>query len=309
MSKGAFIGGATLDILVTTDLFPDPDRRYVVPDIGWSIGGPALVAALTARRLSTHAVAVFSLLGVDPGAQEILTQLDAEQVPWHGVQTPHATTSTSVIVSARQHHTRTILTHRLDGTEQWVDDVIQRLTQWHPDWVHVDCYWPTITERVVAWARTHHVPLSLDLSHVEERWAAQWAVGAAVAICDTPTGNILAPTPEEAINRLWGQGVRVAGVTLGDQGCVVGEHGQYLRILPPPVTVVDTTGAGDVFHGAFVAQWMHQPDLAVAGQWATAAASLSTQTLGNAWSLLSRNAVAETVRVMIQPTTVIPKEE
>ncbi len=60
-------------------------------------------------------------------------------------------------------------------------------------------------------------------------------------------------SPEEAIRLLWQRGVSTVVVKEGEQGCVVGAQGQITRFAALAATeVVDTTGAGDAFNGAFL---------------------------------------------------------
>lgn len=42
-------------------------------------------------------------------------------------------------------------------------------------------------------------------------------------------------------------------MTLGGEGCVVWNGGAAISIPAPAVNVVDTSGAGDAFHGAYLA--------------------------------------------------------
>lgn len=49
------------------------------------------------------------------------------------------------------------------------------------------------------------------------------------------------------------RGALAACVKLSDGGCVYADAAQQLHLLPPPVEVVDTTGAGDAFAGALAA--------------------------------------------------------
>jgi ribokinase len=69
-------------------------------------------------------------------------------------------------------------------------------------------------------------------------------------------------------------------VTLGGRGAMVCEDGQVTVCPAPPVTVVDTTGAGDCFVGALADALARGRSLPEALHWAVAAASLSTQSLG-----------------------------
>lgn len=50
----------------------------------------------------------------------------------------------------------------------------------------------------------------------------------------------------------------LVSLTLGEKGALVAARGAPLRFEPPlSATVVDTTGAGDAFCGAFLAAWLH----------------------------------------------------
>ncbi len=62
-----------------------------------------------------------------------------------------------------------------------------------------------------------------------------------------------ARTPEEGVERLWAAGVGTVAAKLGEKGCLLGHDGRLLAIPPfVPEAVVDATGAGDAFDGAFL---------------------------------------------------------
>ena len=58
------------------------------------------------------------------------------------------------------------------------------------------------------------------------------------------------------LDYLKSRGCRIGGVTLGERGLVWYDEAGNVRTLPalavPPNRVLDTSGAGDVFHGAYV---------------------------------------------------------
>jgi ribokinase len=63
-------------------------------------------------------------------------------------------------------------------------------------------------------------------------------------------------TPEEAARALWCAGRQVVVVTHGDRGCwyvAAAEPGRTVHQPAFRVEVADTTGCGDVFHGAYAA--------------------------------------------------------
>ena len=84
-------------------------------------------------------------------------------------------------------------------------------------------------------------------------------------------------TPEEAVLRLRELGAPNAVVKLGGQGCITCDS--QVRVRRVPIyrldRVVDPTGAGDTFCGAFLTALLEGRDLYESGRFANAAASLS----------------------------------
>ncbi len=78
----------------------------------------------------------------------------------------------------------------------------------------------------------------------------------------------------EALRRISKYGARVAIVTKGGEGSLLYNNGRAYRIpAAKPRTVVDTTGAGDVLIGAFLAEYVHGEDLVWCGCVGSASAS------------------------------------
>jgi ribokinase len=74
-------------------------------------------------------------------------------------------------------------------------------------------------------------------------------------------------------------------VTLGARGAVLFERQRPPHTLTPPaVAVVDTTGAGDAFTGAFAARWAADGDAVAALAWGVAAGALACTVRGAAAS-------------------------
>lgn len=130
-------------------------------------------------------------------------------------------------------------------------------------------------------ARARGIPVIVDISRVVTGTGELVAL-ADVLICSERAAAELAPRTEipDALAELRELGPRVVLVTLGDAGSV-GLHGATLVECPAfPVDVVDTTGAGAVFHGAFAAGLLSDLPLARCMELAGAAAALSCQALG-----------------------------
>lgn len=89
-----------------------------------------------------------------------------------------------------------------------------------------------------------------------------------------------AATPADAALGLWGPGRAVVIVTSGPGGCwsVSAEHGTAAKHHPAfAVEVADSTGCGDVFHGAYAARLARGDDLQQRIRFASAAAALKAR--------------------------------
>ncbi len=85
-------------------------------------------------------------------------------------------------------------------------------------------------------------------------------------------------------------------VTLGSRGALVWHQGRLSTIPAPPVTVVDSTGAGDTFVGALADSLTRGDQFLEAVQWAVCAATLSTGALGATTGMPARDDVAALLR-------------
>lgn len=85
---------------------------------------------------------------------------------------------------------------------------------------------------------------------------------------------------EESLSRLLDAGCRTAVVKMGAAGCVGADEGRRFRLPAITTRVVDPTGAGDAFCGAFLVEWLEKGDLASAMAWGSAAASVVIEDYG-----------------------------
>lgn len=86
--------------------------------------------------------------------------------------------------------------------------------------------------------------------------------------------------PDRIIDYYLGLGPKIVALTLGDAGAIVATADRRERLPPIRVKVVDATGAGDMFDGAFLAEYLRTGDPFAAGHYANVAAALSTEGYG-----------------------------
>jgi 2-dehydro-3-deoxygluconokinase len=86
-------------------------------------------------------------------------------------------------------------------------------------------------------------------------------------------------------------GPKVVAMTLGSEGALIATKEQRERIAPRAAKLVDATGAGDMFTGAFLAEYLRTGDPFAAGRYANVAAALSTEGYGAVAPMPRRAAV------------------
>jgi 2-dehydro-3-deoxygluconokinase len=86
--------------------------------------------------------------------------------------------------------------------------------------------------------------------------------------------------PDRIVDFYLGLGPKIVVLTLGAGGVLAATSDRRERIAPWPARIVDATGAGDVFDGAFLAEYLRTGDLFEAAGYANVAAALSTEGYG-----------------------------
>ena len=87
-------------------------------------------------------------------------------------------------------------------------------------------------------------------------------------------------TYEEALEFFAALGPHIVMCTLGEKGVLAYMDGKVVSFPAFPVAAVDTTGAGDVFHGAFLHAFLHGAKTADAIRFASAVAAIKCTRIG-----------------------------
>jgi sulfofructose kinase len=119
--------------------------------------------------------------------------------------------------------------------------------------LHLDGYEGDAAVQAARWAKEAGIPVSVDAEEPTEQRDALFAL-TDILIVGQRFGRMLTGRYDtagilEAMTRL---GPACVGLTLGDAGSALRHRDEMVEVPGFPVDVVDTTGAGDVFHGAFL---------------------------------------------------------
>ncbi len=105
--------------------------------------------------------------------------------------------------------------------------------------------------------------------------------------------RLLHDDPERAVRLAHALGPRVVVVTLGASGVLASDSVDFVRVEALQGPVVDTTGAGDAFIGAFLSQLLAAHGVEQASRYAVAAATASIRAVGARNALPGHQAVLE----------------
>lgn len=148
--------------------------------------------------------------------------------------------------------------------------------------LHVDGHDTPAVARAARIARDHGIPVSVDVDNVYPGFdqvlpCVDYLVGSA----EFPARWTGECDPFRALELIQNQyGMRVAAMTLGPHGALAREGGRFVYSPGFVVNCVDTTGAGDVFHGAFCYSVLKGAPVRDALEFSNAMAALNCTKLG-----------------------------
>jgi len=283
------------DVLVRVAALPRPDAKQSATLIGEYPGGMGANVAAAFARLGGRA-ALVSCVGGDERGRRNLADLSAADV------------DVSRVVTVGGETFWTIALIDDDGEKSLVEFSGEASG---PPWGRID--WAVLDGAAVAYTvgaegghacelfdqcRARGVTTALDLESADLDDDAM--IGALLARTDVlfaPLSYALTAggTGDEsaAVRGLQARGPRLVAVTMGGRGCLVGREGDALVEVPgQEVEVVDTTGAGDCFAGAFLYGLVRGWAPAECGTLATLMAAHSVTAYGSRGRLLGRSELA-----------------
>jgi sugar/nucleoside kinase (ribokinase family) len=306
------IGDCNPDVMVVGgDVTPAfGQQEKLVDGISLEIGGSASITAVAAARLGLR-VALAAVVGDDPAGRFMLGQLSAEGVDTAPVAV-RADAATGMTVALSAGGDRAILTATGAVATLTARDVPPAVLM-RARHVHVSSYFlvadslgpglAALLEAVRAggagtsldtnWdpaQRWRDERLTAALAHVslllpneaEALHLAGGALGLAGGALGLPGGALGlggAATLEQAASALTAAGPRLV-VKLGARGALCAVGARHYLAAPPPVTVADTTGAGDCFNAGVIAGLLSGEDLPSAVALGCAVGAASTRAPG-----------------------------
>lgn len=289
------LGYCSVDYLCVVPHVPI-DEKVEVVERRRQGGGPAATAAVAAARLGAP-TAFCGAVGDDDLGAAILEELRQEGVDVQGVATrPGAESAVSFCWAEQGTGRRSIAWSRGTAAPLTPPELdLARLDQ--AALLHLDGHQTQAAFVAAARVRAAGGLVSLDAGTLRPDMVRLARECDLVIASERYAAAFLgADDPERAVRAIQAEGPRLAAVTLGQRGWV-GFDGQTLfRGEAFAVPVVDTTGAGDVFHGAFCVAWLESAEPRWSLTFAAAAAALKCRRLGGRAGIPTRRELDDFMR-------------
>ena len=256
MKKIVGVGACVLDTLIEMDEYPKEDIKIRANNVFSSGGGPASNALVCIAKLGLKAE-YLGLLSNDESGKRLVSEFKEYGVGVKNIELVDDTKAfTSFIILSKKEGTRTCIFDK--GNVPDDPDLLDYSTIQDADVLHLDGNYLNIAERAIKEAKKYGKLVSLD-------------AGSPYPGIDRimPYIDILIPsedfalrftkknTIQEAIRELEHRyHPEVLVVTQGSRGGMFLENGRIFKYDAYDVDCVDSNGAGDTFHGAFLVSYL-----------------------------------------------------
>ncbi len=277
------LGQCALDNIFTIDSFPTPDTKREIIDYETAGGGPVATALVSLARLGADC-SYYGIAGDDEAAEKIRQSLEIEGIDTGGlIKRPDSHSQVAFIAVEKETGKRNIFWKRPSGDpykpNELPDDFLDSA-----DFLLTDGLMAEASIHAAKIARNKNVPVMVDAGRIREGML-ELADLCDYFVCSEEfarefTGNTNSFDPEDAIQKMNNFKAGTVTITLGAKGSITRHNNEVFKTPAFNIDVVDTTGAGDVFHGSYIFGLLQKWDIQQVIRFASAFAALKCTKLG-----------------------------
>jgi sugar/nucleoside kinase (ribokinase family) len=282
-----FIGQTYIDVTMLADHLPSGDEKSVADDYAVSFGGNAVTAGFVCAHLGITTQMITTL------ADDWLGHMFRDMAQKYQMNLHTRAVSRSALSFIYPQHGKRAILRARDA--DYLSD-FPRIDLEGCRGLHLDGHQPDAALYYAQLCRSKNILTSLDGGGM--RANTHELLGFIdVAIVAERLGEQMNLSDQEMLTYLRTRGCKIGGITQGERGMIwYDENGLISRMPALPVAadkIIDTSGAGDVFHGAYMAHYLAHPDQSWEQHFAfaRAASAYKIQHLGNEAGLPSLAAI------------------
>ena len=268
-----------MDLNVNTEHFPRAGRGETIRQLSWQGGNKVASGVVACARLGIKC-AMMGYVGDDIFGRFIMKDFERHGVNISAMKVRESsTTSFSIVLSDYATGSRTIVFRTGCAPKYTLEDMDLRLLC-DAKYFYISNAGEEVVKAVDI-ARKAGVQIFIDADGYSDDIVSMIPkIDVFVGSEDFYRVMFSDENYEENCRKVMAMGSRIAVFTLGANGCAgVSEEG-FFRLPAFPVKVVDTVGAGDLFHGAFLAGLLKNMAVEEAARFASAAAAIKCTRIG-----------------------------
>lgn len=296
-SEVVIVGSTNMDMVVNTDRIPVPGETILANNFFMNPGGKGANQAVAIARLGGKAIFV-TKIGNDVFGHQSIQLFDDEGIDTKYILSDTELPSGVALITVDKLGENSIVVAAGANGNLYAADLTENI----------------LTE--ISNAKILLMQLEIPMETVNYLAAFAASKGVKVILNPAPMNevsvellkNLYAITPnkteaellsgisvnnieaaKKAVKIICDKGVDNVIITLGSQGALIYESGEYVMVDAEKVQAIDTTAAGDVFNGALVVSLSQGKSLLEATKFACKAAAISVTRIGAQSSIPYRN--------------------
>lgn len=287
MSKVIVFGSLNMDLSIESDHMPALGETIIGSGFITNPGGKGANQAVAASKLGASVV-MLGAVGEDAFGDQMIAALAEEGVQCeHIARSVKCPTGVALITRVKGDNFITIDSGANYSTDfDEVKAALEVLAEGGDVFLcQLECDFDTTMQALV---NAHERGMYTVINPAPARKLPEWVLPHLDLVvinegeCELLTG--IYPEDEDstrsAMEQLIHAGVGTVAVTLGERGSMVMSQGHFFKSVPPQVSAIDTTCAGDTYIGALVAGYSRGMTLEASLEIATKASALATTKVG-----------------------------
>ena len=275
------LGQACVDYLGDHPYYPQENSKAELDNLHIRCGGPASTALVSLSRLSIS-TSFLGSISDDPFGIEILKNLQKESIDVSFLKiTPGYTSQFSFISVTKKNAKRTIFWHRGTVPHLRSEDVDLSLFP-NARILHIDGLMVDACMEAVKQAKTSDITVVMDAGTMRAGSKKLASLADILISSETFAEPLVGPGAayKTTLRTLRKLGPEQVVITLGSKGSIGLNDKGIFRQAAFPVNAVDTTGAGDVYHGGYIYGLLQGWEMSKCMRFASAAAALKCMKTG-----------------------------